>query len=127
MISRRLVMGTGLSLAAAGMARAEDVAKSGVFGGDNGHQTVGAVQIVAVAGGYVLRFGADFSHDGTAPDATIGFGMDGYAEAGNLGKLPKNDGAQEFALPAGFDPAAVKEVYIWCRQFSVSLGSANLG
>ena len=125
MITRRFVLAAGIASVAM-TAQAQDIVKSGVFAGDSGHQTSGAVDIVASGGGYVLRFGADFSHDGTAPDATIGFGMDGYAETFNLGPLPKNSSAQEFALPAGFDPAAVNEVYIWCRKFSVSLGSAKI-
>ncbi len=125
MITRRILLAATISLMGAA-ALADEVVKSGAFGGDNGHQTSGAVQIVAVSGGFVLRFGEDFSHDGTAPDATIGFGMNGYSDAFNLGRLPNNSGAQEFALPAGFDPAKVNEVYIWCRQFSVSLGSATI-
>ncbi len=126
MLTRRLILAAGLALAGAA-ALADEVVKSGAFNGENGHLTRGTVQIVAVAGGHVLRFAEDFSHDGTAPDATIGFGKDGYTEAFNLGPLLQIKGAQEFALPAGFDPAQVNEVYIWCRQFSVSLGSAKLG
>ena len=122
---RAMILATAMALTgfAAG---AQEVVKSGQFSGDSGHDTSGLVQIVAADGGYVLRLGADFVHDGTAPDATVGFGMDGYAEAFNLGRLPKNEGAQDFALPAGFDPALINEVYIWCKQYSVSLGSAQV-
>ena len=125
MQGRGLILAMALALTgfAAG---AQEVVKSGQFSGDSGHDTSGLVQIVAADGGYVLRLSDDFLHDGTAPDATVGFGMDGYAEAFNLGRLPKNDGPQEFVLPAGFDPALINEVYIWCKQFSVSLGSAEV-
>jgi hypothetical protein len=106
--------------------QAEEIVKSGIFGGENGHETSGTVQIVQLDDGYAVRFDADFTHDGTAPDATVGLGNDGYDASTNLGPLTANEGMQTYALPAGFDPAAVNEVYVWCRKFSVSLGVATL-
>ena len=106
--------------------QAEEILKSGTFSGENGHETSGTVQIVQMDDAYAVRFDADFAHDGTAPDATVGLGKDGYDASTNLGPLTANEGAQTYALPAGFDPAAANEVYVWCRKFSVSLGVATL-
>ena len=124
---------TILALIASGMmaigalpALAEKVIVEGSFEGASGHATSGTGQLVKLDdGSYVIRFGADFVHDGTAPDATVGLGKDGYDKTTDLGKLRENKGAQDYALPAGFDPAGYNEIYVWCTEFSVSLGVAK--
>ena len=122
-----LTLTTGLMLAFAALpAVAEEVLVEGAFMGASGHDTSGTGQLVKLDdGSYVIRFGADFVHDGTAPDATVGLGKDGYDKTTDLGKLRENKGAQDYALPAGFDPAGYNEIYVWCTEFSVSLGVAK--
>lgn len=105
---------------------AEDVIIEGAFTGASGHDTSGTGQLVKLDDGtYVIRFAADFMHDGTAPDATVGLGKDGYDKSTDLGKLRENKGAQDYALPAGFDPAGYNEIYVWCTEYAVSLGVAK--
>lgn len=128
MITRKSILG----VAAAALlswgalpAFADDVIVEGTFKGANGHATSGSAQLVKLdAGGYVIRFGKDFKHDGTAPDATVGLGKSGYDKTTDLGRLRENNGAQDYALPAGFDPAGYNEIYVWCTQYAVSLGVA---
>ena len=105
---------------------AADAMKSGVFEGGSGHSTSGSVQIVEQDGKYLIHLGDDFVQDGTAPDATVALGQDGYDAATNLGKLRSFKGAQDYELPAGFDPAKFNEVYIWCKKFAVPLGVASI-
>ncbi len=105
---------------------ADEVIVEGTFTGASGHATSGTGQLVKLDDGtYVIRFGADFVHDGTAPDATVGLGKDGYDKTTDLGKLRENKGAQDYALPAGFDPAGYNEIYVWCTEYAVSLGVAK--
>lgn len=68
----------------------------------------------------------NFSLDG-APDPKVGFGKDGeYVEATDLGELTQNTGLQVFVVPASVNVDDFNEVYIWCEQFGVSLGKADL-
>jgi electron transfer DM13 len=43
-----------------------------------------------------------------------------------LGKLKANIGNQNYEIPDGVDLAKYHEVLIWCKQFSVLFGSAEL-
>lgn len=100
---------------------------SGSFTGANNHITTGGVQIVKTAdGGAVVILDSDFSLDG-APDPRVGLGKDGeYAPATDLGKLQNLTGVQVYIVPPTVNVDDFNEVYIWCLQFSVSLGSADL-
>ena len=128
MITRKSILGlaTGALLSLGALpAFADEVIVQGALTGDNGHKTSGTAQLVKLDDGtYVIRFGADFMHDGTAPDATVGLGKDGYDKTTDLGRLRDNKGAQDSALPAGFDPARYNEIYVWCTEYAVSLGVA---
>ncbi|MFD3327974.1 DM13 domain-containing protein [Streptomyces sp. NPDC058701] len=44
----------------------------------------------------------------------------------SLGKLKGNKGDQNYALPAGVNPADYTSVTIWCDRFDVSFGAAAL-
>lgn len=129
MIYRKTILAltAGVMMALGGLpAFAEDVIVEGTFKGASGHATSGTGQLVKLDDGtYVIRFGADFVHDGTAPDATVGLGKNGYDKTTDLGKLRENKGAQDYALPAGFDPAGYNEIYVWCTEYAVSLGVAK--
>jgi hypothetical protein len=100
---------------------------SGSFTGANDHITTGGVQIVKTAdGGAVVILDSDFSLDG-APDPRVGLGKDGeYAPATDLGKLQNLTGVQVYVVPPSVNVDDFNEVYIWCLQFNVSLGSAEI-
>lgn len=108
-------------------ASAGEMSMTGTFTGDNDHITTGGVSVVKTAnGGAVVILDTNFSLDG-APDPKVGFGKDGaYAEVTDLGELTQNTGLQVFVVPASVNVDDYNEVYIWCEQFSVSLGKADL-
>lgn len=98
---------------------------TGAFHGASGHTTQGTASVFRVDGEWVVSLGSDFSFDG-APDPHVALGHDGYRADATLGKLTSNNGAQVYAIPANLDVADFNEVWIWCEQFSVPLGSAKL-
>ena len=99
---------------------------SGSFTGASGHKTSGTVEVVQTAEGWEVRLQGDFTFDG-APDPRVGFGASGkFAAATDFEPLRSKSGAQVYKVPAGIDPTAYDEVYIWCRQYSVPLGVAQL-
>lgn len=98
----------------------------GNFTGASGHKTSGAVQVVKTAAGWEVHLKDDFSLDG-APDPRVGFGASGkFADATDFEALRSKTGAQIYQVPAGIDPTPFNEVYIWCRQYSVPLGVAQI-
>ena len=44
----------------------------------------------------------------------------------NLGKLKANNGNQNYNIPDGTDLSKYDSVLIWCKQFSVLFGNAEL-
>lgn len=106
---------------------ATEATATGAFTGANDHITTGGVSVVRTAnGGAVVILDTDFSLDG-APDPSVGFGIDGeFVSATDLGELTQNTGLQVFVVPASIDVDDYNEIYIWCEQFSVSLGVAPL-
>lgn len=108
-------------------ATAEPPVAHGSFTGASDHITTGGVQIVRTAdGGAVVILDSDFSLDG-APDPRVGFGTDGvYDEASDVGELVNLTGLQIYVVPPSINVDDFNEVYIWCLQFSVPLGVAEL-
>jgi hypothetical protein len=99
---------------------------SGSFSGASGHKTTGQVAVVKTADGWEVHLKENFTFDG-APDPRVGFGTSGkFAAATDFEPLKSNAGAQIYKVPADIDPAAFDEVYIWCRQYSVPLGVAQI-
>ena len=99
---------------------------SGTFSGRSDHITTGQVTLEETNAGYQLSFASDFSLDG-APDPVVALGNGGvYVKANKLGKLKNKTGRQTYALPASFKPGQFSEVYVWCEEFDVPLGIANL-
>lgn len=124
---------TALAIAIAGFislsgtaADARQIA-TGKFVGASDHITTGSVQIVKNDdGSHTVILSENFSLDG-APDPRVGFGKDGnFDVATDSGLLGSLNGEQSFTVPAGVDPAAYNEVYIWCLKFNVPLGVAAL-
>jgi hypothetical protein len=116
----------GVVLAAPVAASAGDeVLASGAFRGKSGHAASGGVSVVKTETGVRVVLGRDFKFDG-APDPKLGFGKNGYVKATQFSVLKSNTGEQIYDIPAGLDPADYNEVWVWCEQYSVPLGVANL-
>ena len=98
----------------------------GTFSGRSDHVTTGQVTLEKTTTGYQLRFSADFELDG-APDPVVAIGNGEIFQVANkLGKLKNRTGEQVYTLPASFTPGQFSQVYVWCEQFSVPLGVADL-
>jgi len=100
----------------------------GSFVGDSGHVTTGTTDVFKHNGGWFIRLGPDFSLDG-GPDPKVALGnkaLGGYQSGTILGKLTNLNGEQVYALTPGLNIGNYDQVYIWCEQFSVSLGHADL-
>lgn len=93
----------------------------GTFTGKSNHITTGTAEI---ADGKVNLLG-DFTFDG-APDPKIALGKNGYDKKTLMGKLKSNKGASSYVIPAGINPDAYNEVWVWCEKFNVPLGVAKL-
>ncbi len=103
----------------------EEVLASGAFRGKSGHAASGGVSVVKTETGIRVVLAGDFKFDG-APDPKLGFGKDGYVKATQFSVLKSNNGEQIYEIPAALDPADYNEVWVWCEQYSVPLGVANL-
>ena len=113
-------------LGAALTAQAGGKAIEGTFIGKSDHITTGKVSIEKHDGKYIVTLHEDFSLDG-APDPKLGFGNSGsYDGSTTFHKLNNLTGKQVYELPAGIDPTAYNEFYIWCEKFSVPLGVASI-
>ncbi len=99
-------------------------AAEGTFTGASDHEVRGAVEIVANGDGHTIELGEDFFLDG-APDPKVAVGS-GEKPAHILDPLENNTGAQTYTLPADIDPASIERVWIWCQQFDVPLGIADV-
>ncbi|MFC9353458.1 DM13 domain-containing protein [Arthrobacter sp. NPDC057013] len=101
------------------------------------HATAGTVRIIEQPGGKrVLTLenldtsnGPDVHVWLSAADVvegTAGWFTAGSAEHFDLGMIKGNQGNQVYAIPDGVDLAGYKSVDLWCVQFSVSFGAAQL-
>ncbi len=102
-----------------------EVLASGAFRGKRGHAASGGVSVVKTETGIRVVLAGDFKFDG-APDPKLGFGKNGYVKATQFSVLKSNNGEQTYEIPAALDPADYNEVWVWCEQYSVPLGVANL-
>jgi len=109
---------------AASGARAQALA-SGPFTGASGHTASGTGSLVTQDGATFVSLGPDFRFDG-APDPKIALGRGGVDKSTILAPLASDSGAQSYRLPDGLDSAAYDEIWIWCEQYDVPLGSAKL-
>ncbi|MCI0345898.1 MAG: DM13 domain-containing protein [Chloroflexi bacterium] len=104
------------------------VAQGDFRGADEFHFGSGQATIAELADGrFVVRF-SEFSVL-NGPDLFVYVSPDpaGYADGAlELGRLKATDGAFEYELPPGTDPAAIRSVVIWCRNFAVQFAVAAL-
>ncbi|MDC0116137.1 DM13 domain-containing protein [Octadecabacter sp.] len=121
-MQRRTFIISGALMAAAAPVMAGGHGRTGTFSGKAGHAASGTAEI---DGGTINLLG-DFSFDG-APDARIALGNNGAHDPATLmGLLKSNTGASSYSVPAGIDSAGYTEVWIWCEQYSVPLGVAEI-
>lgn len=94
--------------------------------GDGIHDAQGEVFIIeANDGSKFLRFENFRATNG--PDLFVYLATDETAtDFVSLGRLKGNIGNQNYLIPPGVDLANQDTVLIWCKQFSVLFGSANL-
>lgn len=116
-----------IALGGAGVASAEGHIRAGGFSGLSNHVTSGGVTVVKTdGGGYEIQLAEDFYFDG-APDPRIGFGKNGkFVDLTDFEPLRKNEGAQTYIVPASIDASEFDTIFVWCRKFSVPLGSAAI-
>ena len=118
---RRTFIATGLALLA-GPSLAGGHGRLGKFEGRSTHTSSGTAEI---AGNTVMLLD-DFVLDG-APDPVVGLGKDGtYDPSTFMGELAAMSGASTYQVPAGIDPTAYNEVYVWCRAANVPLSVARV-
>lgn len=94
-------------------------ALAGTLSGANGHTASGHATINAGK----VELGEDFQFDG-GPDVYVA--IKSGTEIQLLGKLRDSAGAQTYALPSGVSGADADEILLWCKKFSVKLGTASV-
>ncbi|NDB33055.1 MAG: hypothetical protein EB154_00015 [Nitrosopumilaceae archaeon] len=101
---------------------------SGQFTGANDgiHNAQGWAKLVKLAdGNQLLRF-EDFQAT-NGPDLHVYLATDTSAkDYVDLGKLKANIGNQNYDVPEGTDLAKYNTALVWCKQFSVLFGSAEI-
>ncbi|MEM1400291.1 MAG: DM13 domain-containing protein [Pseudomonadota bacterium] len=113
--------GAGPTLAADDMA----IIKSGSFEGRSNHIAMGTVTLQSISGSWVLVLEDDFNFDG-APDPRLAFGDGDYVPSTLFTPLRANSGIQDYLIPDHIDPSTYSQVWLWCEQFSVPLGVAEI-
>lgn len=94
--------------------------------GDGIHNAEGFARVVYVEGGSdVLRLENLMVTNG--PDLYVYLATDKEAsDFVSLGRLKANNGNQNYDIPEGTDLSKYDTVLVWCKQFSVLFGSAEL-
>ncbi len=101
------------------------VTAKGSFRGENNHIVTGKAKVSKVDGQWVITLDEGFLLDG-APDPKVALGNGQYVQGTILGELKSLKGKQSYVLPTSLNIGDYNQVYIWCEQFSVSLGVADL-
>ncbi len=101
---------------------------SGQFTGVNDgiHNAEGLAKVVQLMDGKQLLRLEDFKAT-NGPDLYVYLATDQTAqEYVNLGKLKANIGNQNYEIPQGTDLTKYDTALVWCKQFSVLFGSAEI-
>lgn len=94
---------------------------------DDFHYTIGdALLIETEPGKFTLRVENFSVRNGPDVFVLLSKTNDYNGEALNLGGLKGTDGAFNYEVPAGTDVSQYKSAIIWCRQFDVLFGHAEL-
>lgn len=104
----------------------KDLAGSFSGAGDGIHNAAGIAKVIYLEGeSDVLRL-EDFSVT-NGPDLYVYLATDSQAsDFVDLGRLKANNGNQNYEIPEGTDLSKYNTVVIWCKQFSVYFGGAEL-
>lgn len=101
---------------------------SGQFSGVNDgiHSAQGMAKILELKGGKQLLRLEDFKAT-NGPDLHVYLASDKSAQDYvDLGKLKANIGNQNYEIPDGTDLTKYDTALVWCKQFSVLFGSAEI-
>ena len=94
--------------------------------GDGIHDAKGNALVVPLENSQQILRLEDFSST-NGPDLYVYLASDTDAsDYVSLGRLKANNGNQNYDIPEGTDLAKYDTVLIWCKQFSVLFGSAEL-
>jgi len=107
----------------------EEVTRTGSFigAGDGFHNAEGLAKVILVddSGHTILRLENFKSTNG--PNVHLYLATDKAASNFiDLGRLKANNGNQNYNIPVGTDLAKYNLALIWCKDFSVLFGSAQL-
>ncbi|MCK6616181.1 MAG: DM13 domain-containing protein [Cyclobacteriaceae bacterium] len=99
--------------------------KMGSFAGVSGHTVSGMAATYDDNGEKVLFLDPFNSQNG--PDLRVYLSKDVNAGSFiNLGRLKSTNGAQSYSIPGNPDLSEYPYVLIWCQQFSVGFGLAEI-
>src|SRR6266513_1167229 len=94
--------------------------------GDGFHNTEGVAKVIPLQdGGSILRLENFRSTNGPNVHVYMSTNKDA-TDFADLGRLKANNGNQNYNIPIGINVARYKYVLIWCKDFSVLFGSAQL-
>lgn len=102
--------------------------KTGVFTGYD-HNLAGKASIVKDGGNHILRL-TEYNMT-SGPDVDLLLSKSASYSAANVVKISDLNGSYtnsdiNFTLPSSLDWAQYPYVIVWCQQFSVNFGTANL-
>ena len=101
------------------------VLAQGSLSGSTGHNVSGVAKVIEDNGVKSLRLENFSSTNG--PDLKVYLAKDANAASFiNLGNLKSTSGNQNYALTGSINLAEYKYILIWCQQFGVLFGSAQL-
>ncbi len=99
----------------------------GTLQGAEGHQAGGGFEIHGAGKDRHVRLGPDFKVE-RGPDVYVVLARGAKVVDGDLylGKLKRFSGASDYAIPANADLAAYTHLVLWCKKYSVAMGTAPL-
>jgi len=101
------------------------VLAQGSFSGDMNHMVSGITKVIDDNGVKTVRFENFSSTNG--PDLKVYLAKDANASSFiNLGNLKSTSGNQNYPLTGMVNISEYKYILIWCQQFGVLFGSAQL-
>lgn len=99
--------------------------RAGTFMGATGHTVSGTSALYLSEGNNVLYLSPFSSQNG--PDLKVYLSKDQNASSYvNLGKLKSTTGMQSYAIPSNVNIEEYPYALVWCQQFSVLFGKAQM-
>ncbi len=105
----------------------EAMGPHGSFAGAGQHHAGGSFEIVMAQGNRQIKLGDDFTLD-KVPDPYLVLASAEQPDAKSvyIAKLKSIKGSQAYEIPAGADLSGFTRVLLWCKKYSVLIGSADL-